>query len=278
MIIFAPIKNFNCGVDDIDLGSALSIVRFSEKEINELQENFKQPYSFIKEEEFRKVANYFHLRRKFEEKIITSSLDETWDIFDNVITALRVFQKGIIWFDLVYSVNPIGRLEKFPKPIFLSYPPGYLGNWNYYLSKENVPSFKEFCKKFSKAIEKDFIAIAIRRFSESSEKRKVDDHLIDYFISFEFLFSDGGAESTHKVARRTAVFLEKEMDNRKEIYRDVKKAYNERSNILHGRKIDYEKIEEYCHILEKYLRDCLRKIIEEKRYNKKDLLEYLDFG
>lgn len=70
--MFAPIKNFNCGVDHIDLGNTLTIVRFSEKEINELEDNFKQAYSSVKEEEFKKVANYFHLRRKFEEKIITS--------------------------------------------------------------------------------------------------------------------------------------------------------------------------------------------------------------
>lgn len=278
MIIFAPIKNFNCGVDSIDLGNLLSIAKFSEKEISELKENFEQPGSFVKREEIEKVANFFHLNRRFEEKELTSALDETSGIFDNVITALRVFQKGIVWFDLIYSVNPIGRSERFPKPIYFSYPPDRLGNWNYNLSKENVPAFKSFWNEFSKAIEKDFVGIAIRRFSESSEKRRIDDQLIDYFISFEFLFSDGGAESTHKVARRTAVFLEKEMGRRKQIYGDVTKGYNERSNILHGRRIDYEKIGECSHIVEKYLRGCLRKIIKEKRYDKKGLLEYVDFG
>ena len=278
MIIFAPIKNFNCGVDSIDLGNLLSIVKFSEKEISELKENFEQPGSFVKREEIEKVANFFHLNRRFEEKELTSALDETSGIFDNVITALRVFQKGIVWFDLIYSVNPIGKSERFPKPVYSSYPPDRLGNWNYNLSKENVPAFKSFWNEFSKAIEKDFVGIAIRRFSESSEKRRIDDQLIDYFISFEFLFSDGGAESTHKVARRTAVFLEKEMGRRKQIYGDVTKGYNERSNILHGRRIDYEKIGECSHIVEKYLRGCLRKIIKEKRYDKKGLLEYVDFG
>lgn len=278
MIIFAPIKNFDCGVDNIDFGNMLSIVRFSEKEISELKKNFEQPGSFIKGEEFKKVANLFHLRRKFEEKELTGALDETWGMFDNLITALRVFQKGIVWFDLIYSVNPIGKLERFPKPIYFSYPLDRLGNWNYNLSEKNVPSFKKFWEKFVKAMEKNFIAIATSRFSESSEKHKVDDHLIDYFISFEFLFSDGGGESTHKVARRTAVFLEANKNNRERIYREVKKAYDERSNILHGRKIDYKKIAEHCKKLESYLRECIKKVIQEEHYDKKTLCNDLDFN
>lgn len=277
MIIFAPINNFNCGVDSIDLGNLLSIVKFSEKKINELEENFEQPCSFVKKEEFEKVANSFHFRRKFEEKRLTSALDETSGIFDNVIAALRVFQKGIVWFDLTYSVNPIGKSERFPKPGYSSYPPDRLGNWNYNLSKENALAFKSFWKEFSKATKENFIERAVRRFSQSSEKHVVSDQLVDYFISFEVLFSDGEG-ITDKIARRTAVLLKKDRGSRIETYSDMKKGYGQRSNIVHGRRIEHKKIWECSQVAEKCLRNCLRKIIKEKRYNRKDLIEYLDFG
>ena len=277
MIIFAPIKNFDCGVDSIDLGNLLSIVKFSEKEVSELEENFEQPHSSVKREEFEKVANFFHLRRRFEEKELTSALDGTSGIFDNVIDALRVFQKGIVWFDLVYSVNPIGKSERFPKPIYSSYPLDRLGDWNYNLSKENALAFKGFWKEFSKATKENFVERAVRRFSQSSEKHVVSDQLVDYFISFEVLFSDGEG-ITDKIARRTAVLLKKDRGSRIETYSDMKKGYGQRSNIVHGRRIEHKKIWECSQVTEKYLRNCLRKIIKEKRYNRKDLIEYLDFG
>jgi len=286
MIIFAPIKNFTCDVSVIDLGNSLSIAKLNKEEIDELWKNFNQ-ISFlqlkaVKKEEIREMETYFHLKREVGEKIIEGTSSETWDLFDNVISALRIFKKELVWFNAIYTITPLSKSERFPKPYFESAPYYDITKSlpaGYKLDKEEIVLFKQFWDKFSKIPPNSPITTATIRFSEKIERyRKVDDHLIDCFISFEFLFSDGGSESTHKIARRTAVFLEKNKDKRIRIYREMKRAYNERSNIVHGRKIDYKKIAKYYTKVEDYLRNCLRKIIEEEQYSKDTFLNKLDFN
>jgi len=285
MIIFAPIKNFTCDVSAIDLGNALNIAKLSKEEINELRGNLNQipsRLSPIKEEEIGEMGNYFHLKREVGKEITDGTSSETWELFDNVISALRIFKKELVWFNAIYTIIPLSKGERFPKPYFEGAPYYDISKSlpaRYKLNKEEIVLFKRFWDKFSKIPSDNPIAIAIRKFSEKMERyRKIDEHLIDCFISFEFLFSDGGGESTHKIARRTAVFLKKGRSDRKEIYRKMKEAYNERSNIVHGRIINYKKIAEYYPEVEDYLRNCLKKIIGEEQYNKDVLLDNLDFN
>jgi len=277
-------QNFTCDVSVIDLGNSLSIAKLSKKEIDEFQENLNQiPHRLrpVKEEEIGKIKACFHLRRKVGQKIIPVTLSETWKLFDNVISALRLFKKRLVWFNMIYTIAILSKGERFPKPYFenASYHDITKSLPEYKLNKKEIVLFKQFWNKFLKIPPNSPIATAIRRFSEKMERyRKVDEHLIDCFISFEFLFSDGGGESTHKIARRTAVFLEKDRGKRIRIYREMKKAYGERSKIVHGIKIDYEEIAKYYTKVEDYLRNCLRKIIEEEQYNKDALLDKLDFN
>jgi len=58
----------------------------------------------------------------------------------------------------------------------------------------------------------------------------------------------------------------------------MKKFYDYRCAIVHGRTIDYGAInEQQLGAIQNYLRTCLKKIIEEERFNRQDLHDYLDF-
>ena len=93
----------------------------------------------------------------------------------------------------------------------------------------------------------------------------MNDRLVDYTAALESLFVDGKEGIATLLANRTAFFLEKDRQKCKDTYKDIKKAYGFRSNIVHG---DYHKIKdelvlkEYCNKIEGYVRLVIAKWID----------------
>ena len=80
---------------------------------------------------------------------------------------------------------------------------------------------------------------AINRY-ESGLKTPFMHRPIEYMIALEALFSDSSQELSYKLALRTSYFIEKKGLQRLLIYRIVKKAYEIRSQMVHGRKLPVE--------------------------------------
>jgi len=274
MLIFAPLKNFSCEGKKINLDNNLRIVKFPALGIEKIKKAFEERWIALEEKEIKEIENHFNLCREVQveksAKAQQKAFDESRAIFDQVINALTLFKEGGVWFDAVYSIDPL-----IHQPPIEERPEAHKCN----LTRGDIPHFKEWWKKFWKVLKQNKrFRRAIERFSQSLKRtHTVDYHLVDYIIGLEALFSTGLSESRHKVCRRASVFLRKKRDERIKIYRELKKAYDLRSKIVHGEEIDFEEIKYWWIKTRDYLKECLRKIVEEEQYHQEALLSNLDF-
>jgi hypothetical protein len=89
----------------------------------------------------------------------------------------------------------------------------------------------------------------------------------DYCSSFEALFSSDARELSHQLCERVAFFLGKSADERFYNYRQLKRAYDIRSQIVHGSPINQKKINELPEVskcCDALLRQCMKKIVDIK--------------
>ena len=88
-----------------------------------------------------------------------------------------------------------------------------------------------------------------------------------YCTCLEALLSTGSSELSHKVAERTACFIESDTAAKVECYKFIKRAYNVRSKVTHGDTLSALDAKELCEIaprLDFYLRRVFGKLLSEK--------------
>lgn len=80
------------------------------------------------------------------------------------------------------------------------------------------------------------IDVAIERLNLARRRMKPGDKAIDGCICLEALLSGRGAQSelTHRISLRTALLLGRTVQDRKDIYKRVKRFYDLRSKMVHG--------------------------------------------
>lgn len=93
--------------------------------------------------------------------------------------------------------------------------------------------------------------------------------LVIYTTALECLFSTERQELAFQMSTRMAWFLGKDDLNRKKIYKDIKRIYNRRSEIVHGSislgdKSEGNDTESLCIFSRQYLTDALLKILEDR--------------
>ena len=102
------------------------------------------------------------------------------------------------------------------------------------------------------------IDTALRRFSLSYYDW-YEDRLVDQMIAFESLYIADDKELGYKLALRTAFLLGK---SRKQIFDDMRKAYDLRGQIMHGnKKVEAYKLQETIPKTEEYLRQSIRRFL-----------------
>lgn len=275
----APIQNFRCAMNRLELGNNTLLLKYSDAELRKIQVFLEKaaPQQDLVNEVLDQVRHRFVVQTtRREENNIPHLIEPLWLLFESILNALRIFKKGDIWLNNLYGLEHAGKGEVLPQTRY--HTAHDLDKFTpYQLDLNETVAFTNFWTKFRQATKKPFIDRAVRRFGQAIERWKFDDKLLDYMVSFECLFSTGRAESRHKISRRTAVLLENG-DKAKEISQHMKKFYDYRSDIAHGRTIDYGAInEQQLGAIQNYLRTCLKKIIEEERFNRQDLHDYLDF-
>lgn len=90
--------------------------------------------------------------------------------------------------------------------------------------------------------------------------------IVHYCSAIEALFATDKTELTHKLSERVASFLEDDPRRRLEIYKNVKKAYNNRSTIVHGERgktSNSDKFLEAAKFLDEILRQVYSKLFTE---------------
>lgn len=105
------------------------------------------------------------------------------------------------------------------------------------------------------------IDIALRRF-HSSYHGQFEDRLIDQMIAFESLYLGHDPELNYRLALRVTFLLGKDEKERTDIFNNMKKAYNIRSNIVHGnRQVEISELSSIVPKTEEYLRQSIRRFL-----------------
>jgi hypothetical protein len=163
------------------------------------------------------------------------------DLATNVLYALRVFKEGRISIPGMLNVNlPM----EWPLPHATESIPANpgLSLWvnTYALSKDEAKGFQLFWTHFRRAMSTAVLANAVRRFSYACERDRPDDWLVDLMIAAESLFLGGESgpanrgELSYRLSLRAAFFIDSQDYSRREVFNHMRRAYDNRSAIVHG--------------------------------------------
>ena len=111
---------------------------------------------------------------------------------------------------------------------------------SYKLTKDEVPALIRLWNVIKNItyLNCPSLEIAIHRFNFAHERYNLEDRLIDIMIGFEALYLDDDKELRYKSAIRTAILIGKTLEDRKRIFKMMLSAYDQRSNLVHGGKLD----------------------------------------
>ena len=171
-----------------------------------------------------------------------------------------------------------------------------VGHGDYIIPRDEIEQFTDLWRKYREInfLKDKALNIAIKRFNDSFTRRDVEDKIIDLMIAFEamFLKKNEKMELTFKLSLRTAIFLEDVDAERENLFEFMKKAYDTRSDIVHGVKTkdkikvkrsinagEYDEytLNEFVNKLEDIFRECLLKYIQKYRgYPIKKLIDLID--
>ncbi|UCE55653.1 MAG: hypothetical protein JSV31_09460 [Desulfobacterales bacterium] len=83
----------------------------------------------------------------------------------------------------------------------------------------------------------DRLSVGLSSLWNALINRNLAQAYLNLFIIFESLLSTRGFEITHMLSERAALLIEKKADRRVQVYKDMKKLYNLRSKIVHGKTV-----------------------------------------
>lgn len=139
--------------------------------------------------------------------------------------------------------------------------------------EKSARGFEEFFRTIShNAVQRHTeIAIALRRFHFAAQRKRSEDRLIDLLIAAEALFlPDGGGELRYRLSQRLAFFLHDDPTKRMDVFEDIKKAYDIRSKIVHGKQPEdvkragglVVKVSEFIDKIEEHMRAAIHKAVQ----------------
>ncbi|HJH25591.1 MAG TPA: hypothetical protein C5S37_02200 [Methanophagales archaeon] len=271
---FAPLECFTADVNEIQLDDNLRVFKIPSHKLEELLKNSTD----MPIPHFRMLSlvlsHGFGIERIYEtDKIIGERTErhsnrptqETMRIFDEVISALRLFKPGTVGYNFIQTKavdwRPIGdggiSSGIFTYPYFGAYP----------LKEDEIVDFKDFFKKLKN--KPKFLDIPHRYFNYAHTRERPEDKLIDYMIAFEGLFKVD-VELKFRLSLMVAAFLGGNQKEKGSVFNLMRKAYNLRSKIVHGSsyskniEINEEKLSfgELVSLVEELLRKSIEKSIE----------------
>lgn len=158
-------------------------------------------------------------------------------MYNSFLNALRITDNGPVIFGNHISYNPDGWQQRFAPGIrdsvILSYD-------EYFLKEDKISKLKENLKLLKKLDEKSdsirYLDYSIRRFNYVYQNEVVEDNITDLMISLETLLNFEPYEVRDKTSLRAAVLLESDDNEKLNCRKFIKKCYDIRSEIVHGKK------------------------------------------
>lgn len=228
---FAPIALLSFDAGAIDLGSGLTIRRTNQGEVNTI---FGDDFAFHS----APVRDFTTFNNVIECRIEQSKFSELNGRIESVVSALRLFRQSGVGISSIIQEPP----QQVWGTVMLSSSSGTMAmnllGGTCRLSAEEVSQFKAFHARFLNLREliakKEYMSLALRRYNSALDERQLEDRIIDFMIALEALFSSDARELRYRLSLRVAVFLGKNDTEREEILQFMKKAYDARSEIVHG--------------------------------------------
>ena len=288
-----PLDGFYSNVERIELEKGLFIQRTP---LNEREEFFSHIHYDSYFNKSHILKNEYWLINEYALK--GGSINEYANATEKeFLKFLRIFESGSVeihyyqlesnyWNPDLFGIGGIGgRADTF-----------VVGHGDYIVQEDEIEQFTGLWRKYR---EIDFsqdkaLNIAIKRFNDSFTRREVEDRIIDLMIAFEamFLKENEKMELTFKLSLRTAIFLEDVDAESENLFEFMKKAYDTRSDIVHGVKTkdkikvkrsinagEYDEytLNEFVNKLEDIFRECLLKYIQKYRgYQINKLIDLMD--
>ena len=274
----APLNSFRAEAEKIELGPGFSIIKMPGEERAEILSRSRQLfgvsfYPFVTFHEYG-LELYLKVQKVIgegsptpKERNIPSQIARKQ--FDEACSALRLFKSGAVSYDLVRAKPTSWELHgSYPLTSLIVTRPSV--GTPYALSKKEIPDFLQFWSSFQKARKRTRrrIDVALRRFNFAYERVRPEDRLIDYLIGFEALLLLEGErqELEYRLALRGCVLLGKTEKGRKAVFQELKTAYRERSNIVHGGLVkdtvkigdDKTKFNDFVDRVEQHLRSAIK--------------------
>jgi hypothetical protein len=238
-----PLINFNSENHEIKLGKNFVIRKLSpyEKEIID-EQNKKWPTV---------ISGDFIL-----ECLITQQAPESrpgeyiqrgMPDIEKAIAILRLYKDGDIGYNFILHPLSTAKRYGFSAAHFRNYQIWSKRNLQpkvYTINGQEKDSFINFFNEYNNG-NFEHLNVAIHYFNKSYiEPYILQDSFLDLMISLENLYLKGeNQELGYKLRMRMSYILAKELEKRKEISRDIKKAYDYRGKIVHGEmppRISYE--------------------------------------
>jgi hypothetical protein len=275
----SPLEGFQMEAERIELNPKFSIIRIPKEEKQGILS--ESSYSFLTYLSYQAVyfTDYAFEYYLEEPKVFGDATKNSGEAlpdrvvmknFDEACSSLRLFKKGKVGY------TNIRRKAKFWEPhsgtVISSLPGREVLGTEYVLSKGEILTFLDFWRVYQTGRHKEGnrIEIALRRFNFAYGKVMPEDKLIDYIIGFEaLLLQDEPQELPYRMALRGAALLSKNPDERKKTFSELKAAYKERNNIVHGRKardivhIGNEEVQftKFVERIEEYLRLAIKEFL-----------------
>lgn len=149
------------------------------------------------------------------------------------------------------------------------------------LGPQNVERVRQIYSAFHSSGNKKELDIALRRWSDSMDRVRRDDELVDLWIGLESLFLRMEDELSLRVSLRVAILLEQDNLRRKEIFNNTRISYSWRSAIVHASESSRRSAERKrdmrstCQITHDYLRRALLHIVNLHSWEPKKIDEDL---
>ncbi len=287
------LQNFDCDTDEIDLGRGVKIKRIHGSDVHRIKDELAPTDTIGRPQDIKFTLEATIEVNADDEWVIGDPPDgiaKTEQRFKSIVTALRLFKEGDIRIPLEHLEVPLTWGVHGGWSVHYSlFPPFFSIGEKYTLDELKIEEFKSFLADFESTRFPTGIEIAIRRFNYLYERKNPEDNLIDCTIGFEALYLHrANQELGYKLAMRSARLLEeKDLEKRKTAFTFIKKAYTERSKIVHGSKKQTKTIDlgdgntistkDFIFVMEMYLRRSIRLFIDlSRKYSMEEISKLLD--
>lgn len=179
-----------------------------------------------------------------------------------VLKILRLYKEGDLTSGLVCWFPKTPCDPPYSDNFLLYFQGNYPTQDKYYLQEDEVEGLQRLLQKYSSISDKnaDNAYSAVYYFNDASKKGEPGDKrdkLVKFISALEALLVPG--KDRVSLADRVASFLSESSQKSEEIRKDIKRAYEIRSDIVHGRlkKVDELECEEYAKKIERYARQAI---------------------